>query len=183
MAPTQAAGRPKGVFWRLDRAVFKRQKGEGNRLTLKLMVEGGDVPGVLAYHDGQAVAWCSIGPRERFAALENSRIFKRVDDTPVWSIACFFVAKTFRAQGIMTPLLKGAVKYAGEQGAQVVEGYPIDLQTPKLAGQHLNSYSGYMGIASAFRAAGFVEVGRASETQLIMRRTLRAPQSRRRANP
>ena len=50
-----------------------------------------------------------------------------------------------------------------------VEGYPIDMQTPLLAGQKLTGYSGFMGIASVYRDAGFVEVDRASETQLIMR--------------
>jgi hypothetical protein len=69
----------------------------------------------------------------------------------------------------MESLLRGAVGYAASQGAQIVEGYPIDMQAPRLAGQKLTGYSGYMGIASAFRVVGFCEVGRASETQLIMR--------------
>jgi hypothetical protein len=47
------------------------------------------------------------------------------------------------------------------------------MQSDKLAGQKLNSYAGYMGIASAFREAGFVEAGRASETQLIMRHIIK----------
>jgi hypothetical protein len=46
------------------------------------------------------------------------------------------------------------------------------MQSPKLLGQTFNSYSGYMGVASAYRAVGFVEVGQASETQLIMRLNL-----------
>jgi hypothetical protein len=82
---------------------------------------------------------------------------------------CFFVAKPYRFQGLMEQLLRGAVEYAVSQGAAPVEGYPIDMDHPQLAGQKLSSYSGYMGLASAFRAVGFTEVGRASETQLIMR--------------
>ena len=42
------------------------------------------------------------------------------------------------------------------------------MQSPKLAGQKITSYSGYMGIASVFREVGFTEVGRTSETQLII---------------
>jgi hypothetical protein len=64
------------------------------------------------------------------------------------------------------------VKHAKTNGAQIVEAYPIDMQSPKLAGQTFSSYSGYMGVASAFRILGFEEVGRASETQLIMRLNL-----------
>lgn len=130
------------------------------------------VPGVLAYVDGKPVGWCAVGPRENYPALEDSRILKRVDDRPVWSVVCYFVARGYRGQGMMLALLRGALRYAQEQGATIVEGYPIDLQTPELAGQRLRSPAGYMGIASAFRAAGFAEVGRASETQLIMRCSL-----------
>ncbi len=38
--------------------------------------------------------------------------------------------------------------------------------------ENLTGYSGFTGIFSVFRDAGFVEVGRASETQLIMRYTM-----------
>jgi len=162
------------MFWRLDRADFKRMKGEGTKAVLKGMTTKNDVAGLLAYIDGQPIGWCSIGPRNDYAALENSRILKRIDDMPVWSIVCFFVAKPFRSTGIMSALLRGAVKYAEQQGAKIIEGYPIDMQTDKLAGQKLNSYSGYMGIASIFRAAGFVKVADASETQLIMRYTVKS---------
>ncbi len=48
------------------------------------------------------------------------------------------------------------------------------MQAPKLAGQKLTGCSGYMGIASVFREIGFVEAGRASETQLIMRYTVQS---------
>lgn len=160
------------MFWRLERAMFKKTKGEGNRQILKQIVESNEQPGILAYDGTQAVGWCGIAPREKLAALENSRILKRVDDQPVWSITCFFIMKDARRQGIMESLIRAALKHAKTNGAQIVEAYPIDMQSPKLAGQTLNSYSGYMGVASAFRSLGFERVGQASETQLIMRLNL-----------
>lgn len=159
------------MWWRMERADFKRLKGDGTRAALHDMVITDDVPGVMAYLDGTAVGWCAVGPREDFKALENSRILKRVDAQPVWSIVCFFVLKSARRMGITRGLLEGAVAYAAAQGARIIEGYPIDLQHPQLSGQTFTGYSGYMGIASVFRSLGFVEVGRASETQLIMRYT------------
>jgi hypothetical protein len=63
----------------------------------------------------------------------------------------------------MVPLLQGAVAYAKEQGAKIVEGYPIE-PTKTLTG-----YSGYTGVVSAFRKAGFAEVLRRVETRPIMR--------------
>lgn len=157
------------MFWRAPRAEFTKIEGEGARAALKGLTESGRVPGLLAYVDGQPVGWCSLGPRQEFAALERSRVFKRVDDTPVWSIVCFFIARPFRRKGMMVRLLQGAVRYAAGRGAQVVEGYPMDLDSPKLAGKTLSGCSGYMGIVSAFRAAGFVAVGQASDTKQVMR--------------
>ena len=157
------------MFWRLNRADFKQLRGDGTKAVLHEITTKGEVPGLLVYDQGQAVGWCSIGPREGYPALENSRILKRIDEQPAWSIVCFFVTKKYRGKGVMVALLRGAVDYARQQGAKIVEAYPIDMQSPKLAGQKLTSYSGYMGIDSVFRDVGFVEVGRASETQLIMR--------------
>jgi GNAT superfamily N-acetyltransferase len=89
-----------------------------------------------------------------------------VDDKAVWSIVCFFVAKPFRGRGLMERFLKAAVDYARERGAKIVEGYPIE-PTGRLSG-----YSGYTGLVSSFRKAGFVEVLRRSERQPIMRYSL-----------
>jgi len=157
------------MFWRLDRSDFKKLRGRGTKEILHQMTEKKQEPGLIAYVDGKPAGWCSVGPRENYPALENSRILKRVDDKPVWSIVCFFVDKSIRKQGFMIEMLRGAVAYAKKRGAKIVEVYPIDMQTEKLAGQKLGSYAGYMGIASAFREAGFVEADHASETQLIMR--------------
>ena len=166
------------MFWRLERPMFKKTKGEGNRQILKQIVEADQQPGILAYKGAQAVGWCGIAPREKLIALENSRILKRVDDQPVWSITCFFVSTEARGQSIMDSLIKAAVDHALSNGAEIVEAYPIDMQSPKLLGQTFNSYSGYMGVASAFRALGFEQVGRASETQLIMRWKVKAAQKK-----
>jgi GNAT superfamily N-acetyltransferase len=151
------------MWWRLTRSQFARQRGQKNKQALKAIVDSGQVPGLLAYAAGQPIAWCSVGPRETYPALERSRTLGRVDDKPVWSVVCFFVAKRFRRRGLMVPLLKAAVAYAGEHGAKIVEGYPVE-PTETLSGD-----SGYTGVVSAFRKAGFVEVLRRSEARPIMR--------------
>lgn len=167
-----AYGRCWCQFWRMKRADFNRLKGEGTKAALRAMTLANEVPGVLAYVDGRPIGWCSIGPRETYPALESSRTLKRVDGRPVWSIVCFFVAKDWRRRGLMAKLVRGAVDYAREQGAKIVEGYPVDMQAPNLAGQKLSGCAGYMGLAAVFRDAGFELVARASEDQLIMRYTV-----------
>lgn len=160
------------MYWRLKRSDFSKMSGDEKKAAMKTLTAGKLAPGVLAYGDGQPIGWCSIGPRADFSPLDRSRTLKRVDDTPVWSIVCFFIARPYRRQGVMAALLSGAVDYARQNGALVVEAYPIDMQSHQLEGHKLSGYSGYMGIASIFRAAGFVKISDATETQLIMRYTI-----------
>src|SRR3712207_7681510 len=79
------------MWWRLRRSEYERQKGQGNRAALKDIVDSGEIPGILAYAEGQPVGWCSVAPRERFPVLERSRVLKRIDEEPVWSVVCLFV--------------------------------------------------------------------------------------------
>lgn len=152
------------MWWRLKRAEFDRQKGEGNRRAFKKIVESGEVPGILAYAKDQPIAWCSVAPRETFPALERSRTLKRVDDKPVWSIVCFFVSKQFRGMGITGKLLKAAISYVKERGGKIVEGYPVKPKKSRIP----DAFA-YTGLASSFRKAGFVEMPYRSEKRLIMR--------------
>ncbi len=152
------------MWWRLKRSEFERQKGEGNREAFKAIVAAGEEPGILAYSEGRPVGWCAIAPREEYPVLERSRILKRVDDEPVWSVTCFFVAKPFRRRGLTPLLLEVAVDFAAERGARIVEGYPVE---PKKA--DMPAAFAYTGLASTFRRAGFVEVARRSESRPIMR--------------
>jgi len=156
------------MWWRLPRSEFMRNCGERNRKAFKNIVDSGEVPGILAYVKGQPVGWCAIAPRETFPKLERSRILKRIDAKPVWSVVCFFIAKAFRRKGFSVELLKAALNYAAEQGAKIVEGYPVEPKT----GRRPNGFA-YTGLASAFRKVGFVEVIRRSETRPIMRYIIR----------
>ncbi|HEY6072970.1 MAG TPA: GNAT family N-acetyltransferase [Anaerolineales bacterium] len=161
------------MFWRVRRKDFQHMNSADNREALHEITERGEEPGLLAYIDGKPVGWCSVGPRESYAALEHSSKYKRVDDQPVWSIVCFFMDSAARGQGLMNALIHGAVAYAKNHGAKIVEAYPTDMQSDDLIGKRLSGDGGYMGIASAFRKAGFVEAARPSETKIIMRYKIR----------
>jgi GNAT superfamily N-acetyltransferase len=162
--PRGACGGCWCMYWRLPRAQFTAQKGEGTKQAFQHVVESGEIVGLLAYVKGQPVGWCAIAPRESYPVLARSRILKRVDEVPVWSVVCFFVSKGYRGQGLTTALLRAAVDYAGQQGARVIEGYPIAPKNPRVP-----AVFAWTGLASAFRQAGFVEVLRRSETRPIMR--------------
>ena len=151
------------MWWRLSASDWMRQRGRENREAMEAIVNSGKVAGILAYSGDKLIGWCSISPREEYRRLERSRTLKRIDDKPVWSVVCFFVAKPFRRQGVATKLLKAAVGYAGKQGATIVEGYPNrsnkKQQDPLV----------YTGLMSSFEKAGFVEVQNSSKTKAIMR--------------
>jgi len=93
--PRGACGGCWCMWWRLPRAVYERQKGQPNKDALHALVAAGDPPGLLAYADDAPIAWCAIAPRDAYPVLERSRTLKRVDDRPVWSVTCFFVARPF----------------------------------------------------------------------------------------
>jgi len=152
------------MWWRLKRSDFERQKGKKNKAALKKIVRSGQTPGILAYAKGKPIAWCSVGPRETYPALERSRVLKRIDDKPVWSVVCFFVAKPFRKKGVSFETLRAVVDFAKKSGAKIVEGYPIEPKKSRWPDAFV-----WTGLPSTFLKAGFKEVHRGSPTRPIMR--------------
>ncbi len=163
--PRGACGGCWCMWWRLSASEFRRQRGEGNRKAMRALVAGGEVPGLLAYLDGEPVGWCCVGPRTAFPRLARSRVLAAVDEAPVWSVVCFFVARRARRQGVMGKLLEGAVAHACRAGAQMVEGYPVAPRQRVTA----DAFA-FTGLLGPFLAAGFVEVARRSPTRPIVRR-------------
>lgn len=156
------------MFFRVKRAQFDKQKGDGNRKALKKLVNAGEVPvGILGYINGHPAGWVSFGKREEFPVVENSRLFQRVDDQPVWSVVCFFVARPYRNTGLTGKLLKAATDLAKKNGARIIEGYPVEPKKDQMP-----DVFAYHGFASVFREAGFSEVVRRSETRPMMRKKL-----------
>ena len=155
------------VYWRLRGKDWSLSSRDRNRDHLRAIVDDGPPPGLLAYRDGTAVGWVSLGPREDFARLENSRIRPRIDDAPVWSIVCFVVARGERRQGLAGQLLGAAVDYAKEHGAPAVEAYPVDSGGAKLA-----PGVAYTGLLSTFEAAGFHVVKQIDSPQSTVRRVI-----------
>jgi GNAT superfamily N-acetyltransferase len=155
------------MWWRSTRREFEERGSEGNRQAMKALVDSGQVPGILAYRQGQAVGWCSVAPREQYGALERSRVLKRLDERPVWSLVCLFVDRDHRGRGVAEALIRAAVDYVQEQGGAVVEAYPTQPREKRLP-----PVSSYMGLPAMFGRAGFVECARPSKSRVIMRYSL-----------
>ncbi len=65
----------------------------------------------------------------------------------------------------MPRLLHGAVHYARDSGAEMLEAFPVDRESP--------SYR-FMGYADMFERAGFSYVGMAGKRRRVMRLSLKA---------
>ncbi|HLA07372.1 MAG TPA: GNAT family N-acetyltransferase [Anaerolineales bacterium] len=151
------------MHWKLRGKAYDEAKGYETRQMHKSIVDSGTVTGLLAYLHGDVVGWVAVEPRLAYERLANSRILKPVDDEPVWSVTCFFVAKKFRRQGINVELLKAAVEYVRSKGGRIVEGYPVDGKS------EIPAPFAFTGTASAFEKAGFKEVARNAPTRPIYR--------------
>ncbi|MGA7721436.1 MAG: GNAT family N-acetyltransferase [Ignavibacteriaceae bacterium] len=152
------------MLWRLRRAQFEKQKGSANKNAMKKLVSSGETPGILAYYDARAVAWCSVASREKFVRLENSKVLKRIDDKPVWSVSCIFIVKEFRRKGVSTELLKAAITFFKSRGAKIVEAYPQEPYS-----SNIPAAFAWTGVPSSFEKAGFELAGRRSKMRPIMR--------------
>lgn len=147
------------MTWRLPSKEYQHLDSAGRRTALKSLVEAGTPIGILAYENGEPIGWCSIAPRETYQRLEKSKILKRLDDKPTWSVVCFFVKRDRRGQGVALQLLTAAVNYARSCGATIIEGYPVEPD---------QSYR-FMGAPSIFERAGFEVAATAANGRRIMR--------------
>ena len=152
------------MWWRMTARDFEAASREDRRDAFKAVVADGPPPGLLAYHDGQAVGWCAVGPRPTLPRIGRSRVAKPVEGGDgVWFVSCFYIRSGHRKSGLMAALLEAAVDYAVEQGANMIEACPIDPARTLQWGE------GFVGIASVFRAAGFEEIARRSPNRPLMR--------------
>lgn len=161
------------MYWRLPRAQFNRQKGAANKRALHRLATASESLGVIAYDGELPVGWCAVAPRGAYPGLERSRLLARVDECPVWSAPCLFVAKDYRRRGVSSALLDAAARFAAAHGAPALEGYPVDS-----GGAEQPAAFVWTGTPGAFAKAGFVEVARRSPRRPIVRRALAAPRAR-----
>ena len=125
MGPKGGCGGCWCMLWRLRKRDYDAMKGAANRYAIRAVVYGGPPPGLLAYDGSLAVGWISLAPRAAFPRLETSRVMQPVDDTPVWSVSCFLIARSHSRQGLAVALLDAACGFARSQGATILEGYPV----------------------------------------------------------
>ncbi len=153
------------MFYRLKKADYQEGKiNDGNKNAMKQLVWSNQPTGLLGFYKDIPIAWCAFAPREDFLKLEKSRIHKRIDDQPVWSVPCTFIAKKFRRQGVSVALLKGLIKYAKENSIKIIEAYP----TIPTQGRLPDAFA-WVGLYKSFERAGFEIVDETSKNRPMVR--------------
>ena len=154
------------MYFRARGRSWANSSAASNRADLEALTTQADrsrsvAPGLVAYRDGAAIGWVSLGPREDYERLAYSKMLHPVDDRPVWSIVCFVVAGRQRGKGVATALLDAAIAYARERGAATLEAYPIHEGRGRVS-----SNAAYTGTQGMFERAGFeiVELRQWNET-------------------
>ena len=155
--------------------ISNREWNTAGREKLKALLreqvaEASPGPGLIAYADGEPAGWCAIEPRPRYPRILTSKIAtsgrQEPDDSEsVWAITCVVVKVGFRRRGISAALVSAAVEEARRGGAQVIEGYPVDVSGSAKA----SSAELYHGTISMFGDAGFEVVARPTPRRAVMR--------------
>jgi ribosomal protein S18 acetylase RimI-like enzyme len=168
-------------WFRMRNADWKHATTAANREALKEQVVGSErdpAPGLIAYVDGEPAGWCAVAPRAGYPRLETSLVMKTlartVDgdefaDPRVWSITCFVVRVNARRNGLAGELVRSAVDFARDHGADIVEGYPVDIDRKS----SVSSSELYHGALSMFVDAGFEVVAGQGDARPVVRLELR----------
>ncbi len=149
-----------------------RQKNDrnANKAWMKQRIKAGPPPGILAFEEGQAIGWLQVGPRADIPQFNSARRVSAplddapADDTSVWAMSCFFVAKAARRRGLSGHLINGGLDFARQNGARVVEACPMDRSKSPL--------SLFVGSSHVFEQAGFQQVALRKEGRPLMRKVL-----------
>jgi GNAT superfamily N-acetyltransferase len=148
------------MHWRRPDGGFFDHRSTRDRFADR--VNEGRPPGLVGYLAEVPVGWVQLGPRDEFPTIERSRLLKPVDNVETWSINCFVTRVGYRRRGIATALLAAAKAFASDEGAKLVEGYPVD-------GDRSSAVDYFTGTLGMFQGEGFVEILRRDPTRPIVR--------------
>lgn len=154
-------------YFKLTAREFSDTGSAGHRRLMKGRVEAGEPFGLVARVDGAPRGWVAVSPRSCNARLERSvvaRVPADRDLSGTWSVTCFYVRRGTRSRGLSSRLLAEAVAYARANGAEQVEGYPVDVTRGRVAADDR-----YHGRLDVFLDAGFDLVERRGKRRALVR--------------
>ncbi len=113
-------------------------------------VRAGTAHAALVFEKGECVGWCQFGVPDEVPRIKSRAAYEKGRAAlPDWRIACCYVGKRHRRQGVASAALAGALDLIEALGGGTVEGYPED------AGAVPAGFL-YNGALSTYEKLGFV---------------------------
>lgn len=161
------------IHHRLPVAAIKDATKSDRKAMMRKIVKAGPPPGLLAYRDGEAVAWLALTPRPSTPDWNTGRKASAAfapedaEDPGTWAASCFFVRKDARGEGMTAALLKAGVQWAKREGARQIDACPM-------AHDEKRSPIGlFVGPKHVFDRAGFKTLIERKEGRPLMRLALK----------
>jgi GNAT superfamily N-acetyltransferase len=105
-----------------------RESAAVNRRRKRDRVRAGTAHAALVFDGDDCVGWCQFGAPDELPAIKSRAAYEKGRTTsPDWRIACCYVGKGHRRQGVATAALAGALDLIAGLGGGTVEGYPEDV--------------------------------------------------------
>jgi GNAT superfamily N-acetyltransferase len=143
-----------------DKRAAKEQRVREGRAHAALVFDGND-----------CVGWCQFGAPDEVPRIKNRAAYEQGRTTaPDWRIACCYVGKGHRRQGVATAALAGALDLIASLGGGTVEGYPED------AGSVPAGFL-YNGALSTYERLGFTRDRKIGKHRWVMTKVV-APTGR-----
>jgi GNAT superfamily N-acetyltransferase len=155
--PFEGKGGPKNCWcmvWRTNEGNASVIEKSARKAAMREKILKRKPVGLLAYRDGEPIAWCSVAPRDTYRSLGGDENLEKV-----WSLVCFYIRAGFRRQGLTKVLIHAAISIARKKGGQYLEAYPVSASSP--------SYR-FMGYRTVFSKLGFKFIGKAGLRRNVM---------------
>ena len=144
------------MAYRATTEELKAGRGPARRTQMLGRIKKRVPVGLIGYDDGEPVAWVSVAPKSTFRGIGGPE--PEAGQT-VWSLSCMYLKRSHRKAGLGHALIAAAIAQAKKRGADMLEAYPVDPDSP--------SYR-HMGFVPAYEKAGFAEVAREGSRRHVM---------------
>jgi GNAT superfamily N-acetyltransferase len=135
-----------------------------NRDRKRARVRAGTAHAALVLHGDDCLGWCQFGSPEELPRIKSRAAYeKNRSTTPEWRIACCYVGKGHRRQGVAAAGIAGALDLIAASGGGIVEGYPED------AGSVPAGFL-YNGALSTYERLGFTRDRRIGKHRWVVTR-------------
>jgi GNAT superfamily N-acetyltransferase len=142
----------------------REAQGPLNRERKLDRVRAGTAHAALVFDGDDCLGWCQFGVPDEVPLIKNRAAYEQGRTSwPDWRIACCYVGKGRRRQGVATAALAGAVDLIAGLGGGTVEGYPEDASSVP-AGFLFN------GALSTYEMLGFIRDRRIGKHRWVVTR-------------